>query len=46
MSLPMCVAAGVVVLPFVMRFYRGCFGVKRQVKEALLACAVGSRSLQ
>jgi hypothetical protein len=46
MSLPTCVAAGVVVLPFVMRFYRGGFGVNRQVKEALLACALGSRSLE
>ena len=46
MFLPMCLAAGVVVLPFVMRFHRGSFGVKRQVKEALLARALASRSLE
>src|SRR5271154_1959126 len=40
-SLPICVASCVVVLPFVMRFYLGGFGVKRQVQEALLACALG-----
>ena len=45
-SLPICVAAGVVVLPFVMRFYIGGFGVKRQLQEALLAVALGSRSLE
>jgi hypothetical protein len=37
----MCLAAGVVVLPFVMRFYLGSFGVKRQFYEAPLACALG-----
>ena len=46
MSLPMCVAASVAVLPFVMRFYRGGLGVKSQVQEALLACALGSGSLE
>jgi len=40
-SLPICMASCVVVLPFVMRFYLGGFGVKRQVQEALLACALG-----
>jgi hypothetical protein len=45
-SLPMRVAASVVVLPFVMGFYLGGFGVKRQVQEALLGCALGSRSLE
>ena len=44
--LPICVAAGVVVLPFVMRFDLGRFGVERQVQEALLAIALGSRSLE
>jgi hypothetical protein len=46
MSLPMCVAASVAVLPFVMRFYCGGFGVKRQVQEALLASALGSCSFE
>jgi hypothetical protein len=46
MSLPMCVAAGIVVLPFVMRFYLGSFGVKRRLNDALLACALGSRPLE
>jgi hypothetical protein len=45
-SLPMCVAAGVVVLPFVMRFYLGGFGVKRHDDEASLTCALGARSLE
>ena len=45
-SLPICVAASIVVLPFVMRFYLGGFGVKRQIQEAPLARALGSRSLE
>jgi hypothetical protein len=46
MSLPMGMATRVVVLPFVMRFYLGGFGIKSQVHEAPLACALGSRSLE
>ena len=34
-SLPMCVAAGVVVLPFVMRFYLGDFGSKGMTTKPL-----------
>jgi hypothetical protein len=45
-SLPICVASCVVVLPFEMRFYLGGFGVKRQVQEALLACALGACPLE
>src|SRR5204862_2314189 len=39
-SLPICVAAGVVVLPFVMRFYLGGFEVKWQVHDPLLVVAL------
>ena len=45
-SLPMCVAAAVVVLPFVMRFYLGGFGVIGHDNEASLTCALRARSLE
>jgi hypothetical protein len=43
-SLPICVPASIVVLPFVMRFYLN--GVKREVQETLLARSLGFRSLE
>src|SRR6516225_7153288 len=45
-SLPMRVAAAVVVLPFVMRLYGGCFGVIGHDDEAPLTCALRACSLE